>query len=96
MYDTGSTHFVPSVRGKNVVHECRVIGGLGCVSCTGKYNNISFKLKTPCQNRNGKHVQFLLVQCMENLDATPRHGVNYWVFITITLIFFFYIILLLL
>ena len=24
-----------------------MIGGLGCVSCTGKYDNISFNLKTP-------------------------------------------------
>ena len=24
-----------------------MIGGLGCVSCTGKYDNINFKLKTP-------------------------------------------------
>ena len=30
------------------MHECRVIGGLDCVSCTGyMYANISFKLKTP-------------------------------------------------
>ena len=26
-----------------------MIGGLACVSCTGKYDNISFKLKTPFQ-----------------------------------------------
>ena len=24
-----------------------MIGGLGCVSCTGKYDNISFNLRTP-------------------------------------------------
>ena len=45
--DTGSVHFVPKCRGKNVVHECRVIGGFGCVSCASKYDNISYKLKTP-------------------------------------------------
>ena len=39
--------FCTECRGTNVVHECRVSWSMGYVSCTGKYDNISFIIKTP-------------------------------------------------
>ena len=33
--------------GKNVWNECRVSWGLGYIRCTGRYDNISFIIKTP-------------------------------------------------
>ena len=33
--------------GKNVWNECRVSWGLGKIRCTGRYDNISFIIKTP-------------------------------------------------